>query len=86
MYNFRKHVVYNESAFRSVYVEFDYVYSSYFGIDRTSGDLYLRRTLYPRIYSVRIEIEYDVTLKNGTIFSDDGYVYATVAAVGEILV
>ena len=83
VYNFRKHVMFNRTAFRSVYVEFDYVYSSYFAIDATSGDLYLRRTLYPGTFSVRIEIEYDVTLKNGTVVSDDDYVYATVVAVGE---
>ena len=83
VYNFRKHVMFNRTAFRNVYVEFDYVYSSYFGIDATSGELYLRRTLYPRIYSVRIEIEYDVTLKNGTVVSDDDYVYATVVAIGK---
>ena len=76
-------MVFNASAFRSVYVEFDYVYSSYFGIDATSGDLYLHRPLYPGTFSVRIEIEYDVTLKNGTIVSDDDYVYATVVAIGK---
>ena len=84
VYNFRKHVVFNTSAFRSVYFEFDYVYSSYFAIDATSGELYLRRALYPGTFSVRIEIEYDVTLKNGTVFSDDDYVYATVVAVGKM--
>ena len=86
MYNFKQHVVYNESAFRNVYFEFDYVYSSYFAIDASSGDLYVQRALYPGTFSVRIEIEYDVTLKNGTVFSDDEYVYTTVVAIGEITV
>ena len=76
--------MYNKSAFRSVYIEFDYVYSSYFSIDASSGDLYVRRALYPGRFSVRVEIEYDVTLKNGTVFSDDEYVYATVYAIGKI--
>ena len=86
MYSFKQHVKYNESAFRNVYFEFDYVYSSYFAIDPSSGDLYVRRVLYPTTFTVRIEIEYDVTLKNGTVFSDDEYVYARIVAIGEITV
>ena len=74
------------SAFRSVYFEFDYLYSSYFAIDATSGDFYVRRPLFPGTFTVRIDIEYDVTLKNGTVFSDDDYVYVTVIVVGKIMV
>ena len=83
VYDFSKHVVYNKSAYSSVYVEFDYVYSSYFTMEASTGILYVRRKLYPTTYSVRIEIEYDVTLKNGTIIRDDDYVYATIVALGE---
>lgn len=83
VYDFKKHVVYNKTAFKAVYFEFDYVYSSYFTMEPTSGKLYVRRELYPGTFSVRIEIEYDVTLKNGTVVSDDDYVYATVVALGE---
>ena len=83
VYDFSKHVVYNRSAFDSVYYEFDYVNSSYFTMDAFSGILYVRRALYPTSFSVRIEIEYDVTLKNGTVVSDDEYVYATIVALGK---
>jgi len=86
VYNFGKHVKYNKTAFPNVYVEFDYVYSSYFYIEASTGILYLRRKLYPGTFSVRVEIEYDVTLKNGTVFSDDDYVYATVVALGKNIV
>ena len=83
VYDFSQHIVFNRSAFRSVYFEFDYVYSSYFTMEASTGVLYVRRALYPTTFSVRIEIEYDVTLKNGTIVSDDEYVYARITAVGE---
>ena len=86
MYDFRKHVVYNKTRFPHVYVEFVYVYSSYFRIEASTGILYVRRKLSIGSYSVRIEIEYDVTLKNGTVFSDNEYVYATVVVVGENIV
>ena len=83
VYDFSKHIVYNETSFLRVYYEFDYVYSSYFAIEASTGVLYTRRILIPGTFTVRIEIEYDVTLLNGTIFSDDDYVYVTVAAIGK---
>ena len=83
VYDFSQHIVVNRSAFRNVYFEFDYVYSSYFTMEASTGILYVRRALYPTTFSVRIEIEYDVTLKNGTVVSDDEYVYARITAVGE---
>ena len=46
----------------------------------------MRRALIPGRYFVRVEIEYDVTLKNGTVFSDDEYVDAIVVAIGKIVV
>ena len=52
-------------------------------METSTGVLYVRRALYPSTFSVRIEIEYDVTLKNGTIFSDDEYVYVRITAIGE---
>ena len=81
-----KHIVYNESAFRSVNIKFDRIYHNYFSIKVSSGDLYVRRALIPGRYFVRVEIEYDVTLKNGTVFSDDEYVDAIVVAIGKIVV
>jgi len=83
VYDFSKHIVYNASSFSRVYFEFDYVYSSYFAIEASTGILYTRRTLLPNRYTVRVEIEYDVTLLNGTVFSDDDYVYITIIAVGK---
>ena len=52
-------------------------------MDASSGILYVRRALYATSFSVRIEIEYDVTLKNGTVVSDDEYIYATIVALGK---
>jgi len=66
-----------------VYYEFDYVYSSYFAIDASTGVLYVRRSLVPGSFNVRVEIEYDVTLLNGTVFSDDDYAVVTVVTVGK---
>ena len=83
VHDFNQYVVVNRSAFKNVYYEFDYVYSSYFSMESSTGVLYLRRELSPGSFSVRIEIEYDVTLKNGTIVSDDDYVYATIIALGK---
>jgi len=83
VYDFNKHIVYNKSYFARVYYEFDYVYSSYFAIEASTGVMYARRTLVPGTFNVRVEIEYDVTLKNGTLFSDDDYVYVTVVAKGK---
>ena len=83
VYDFSQHIVFNRSAFRNVYIEFDYLYSSYFTMEATTGVLSVRRALYPTSFSVRIEVEYDVTLNNGTVVSDDEYVYATIIAIGE---
>ena len=83
VYDFGQHIVVNRSAFGSVYVEFDYMYSSYFTMEASTGVLYVRRALYPSTFSVRIEVEYDVTLKNGTVVSDYEFVYARITAVGE---
>ena len=83
MYDFSQHIVFNRSAFQNVYYEFDYLYSSYFIMEATTGVLSVRRALYPTSFSVRIEVEYDVTLNNGTVVSDDEYVYATIIAIGE---
>ena len=83
VHDFSQHIVVNRSAFRNVYFEFDYVYSSYFTLAASTGILYVRRALYPTTFSVRIEIEYDVTLKNGTVVSDDEYVYARITAIGK---
>ena len=83
VYDFSQHIVFTRSAFRSVYFEFNYVYSSYFIMEASTGVLYVRRALYPSTFSVRIEIEYDVTLINGTVVSDNEYVYARITAVGE---
>ena len=52
-------------------------------MEASTGVLYVRRGLFPTTYSVRIEIEYDVTLQNGTVFSDDEYVYARITAIGK---
>ena len=71
MYDFSQHIVFNRSAFRSVYFEFNNVNSSYFTMEASTGVLYVSRVLYPSTFSVRIEIEYDVTLQNGTVVSDD---------------
>ena len=83
VYDFGQHIVFNRSAFQNVYYEFDYVYSSYFTMEATTGVLYVRRPLYPTSFSVRIEIEYDVTLFNGSVVSDDEYVYASIITIGE---
>ena len=52
-------------------------------MEASTGVLYVRRVLYPTSFSVRIEVEYDVTLKDGTVVSDDEYVYAQITAIGE---
>ena len=83
VHDFSQHIVVNRSAFRSVYFEFDYVYNYYFTMEASTGILYVRRALYPTTFSVRIEIEYDITLKNGTVVSDDEYVYARITTIGE---
>ena len=83
VYDFSQHIVVNKSAFRNVYFEFEYVYNSYFTMEASTGILYVRRALYPTTFSVRIEIEYDVTLKYGTVVSDNEYVYARITAIGE---
>jgi len=86
VYDFSKHVKYNKNAFSNVYIEFEDVYSLYFNIEASTGILYVKRELYPKTFSFEIEIEYDVTLKNGTVFSDYEYAYTTVVAIGKNIV
>ena len=75
--------MYNKSAFQNVYIEFDYVNTPYYSMEASTGVLYTQRALSPGGVAVRIEIEYDVTLKNGTVISDSAYAYAIIAAIGE---
>ena len=83
VYDFSQHIVYNKSAFQNVYIEFDYVNTPYYSMEASTGVLYTQRALSPGSVAVRIEIEYDVTLKNGTVISDSAYAYAIIVAIGE---
>ncbi|XP_065905663.1 uncharacterized protein [Dysidea avara] len=83
IYDFNKHILYNTTSFSRVYYKFDDITSSYFAIGASTGVLYARRTLVPGTFTIRIEIEYDVTFRNGSVFSStDEYVYATVVVIG----
>ena len=85
VYNFMKHIMFNESAFKSVNIKFG-VTSSYFSINASSGDLYMRRALRPATFSFKVNIQYDVTLKNGAVFSSYEDKSARVVVVGKIMV
>jgi len=52
-------------------------------MEESTGILYVQRPLYLTTFSIQIAIEYDVTLKNGTIVSDNESVNATIITIGE---
>ena len=83
VYDFSQHIVFNDSAFQNVYVEFDFVYDPHFSIEASTGVLYTQRTLPPKVFYLQIEIEYDVTLADGTVVSDGDHVNALITAIGE---
>ena len=83
VYDFSQHIVFNDSAFQNVYVEFDFVYDPHFSIESSTGVLYTQRTLPPKVFYLQIEIEYDVTLADGTVVSDGDHVNALITAIGE---
>ena len=83
VHDFSHHILFNRSAFRNVYFQFNYVNNYYFSMEESTGILYVQRPLYLTTFSIQIAIEYDVTLKNGTIVSDNESVNATIITIGE---